>query len=172
MEISLALLSLAITSIAVVVVVFSLISILKGAPYVRTSNVAIEQMLESAQTHANKRFIDLGSGDGKILLAFAKAGFISYGYEINPFLVLITKLRIQRAGLQGKAFVQWKNLWSAHLNSFDVIVVYGMPHIMGDLEKKLKKEVRPGSLVLSNHFRFPTLKLLHEKNNILAYVTT
>lgn len=146
-----------------------LASIVKGAPFVPSKKKALGAILFLTNPQSGERIADLGSGDGRILIALAKAGAEAHGFEINPFLVLWSYLKIHREGLFGKIFVHWKSFWHSDLSSFDKIVVYGTVYIMADLERKLKDELKPGSRVISNTFKFPSWSPLRSEERVYLY---
>lgn len=67
-------------------------------PYVATKKDKIQTMLDLAQIKKGETVVDLGSGDGRLLFAAAQKGAIAIGYEINPVLVLLTRLRARFLG--------------------------------------------------------------------------
>jgi len=73
-------------------------------------------MLLFSKIKPGERMADLGSGDGRILIEFAKKGAIAEGYEINPVLVFIARMKIRRLGLEKKARVFWKSFWRVSSN--------------------------------------------------------
>lgn len=149
------------------VIIFFIIRIV---PYVPASSAKVRLIVELAGIKAGERAADLGSGDGRIIIAFARAGAQAYGFEINPALVLLARFRIRLAGLRGKAFVHWKSFWGQDFSSFDMVAVYGMPHIMKDLEAKLHKELKPGARVVSLTFPFPTWPHLKKEDGAYLYI--
>jgi hypothetical protein len=142
-----------------------------GAPYVRSAPERLEGMMKIVDLKKVKKMVDLGSGDGTIILEFAKRGVEAHGYEINPFLVWGTKKEIKRLGLEKKAFVYWNNFWfvSFKKTDFDLITIYGIPWIMGMLGKKLKRELKPGTKIISNYFVFPSWKPVKKYQDVLLY---
>ena len=103
--------------------------------------------LEPGQT-----YIELGSGDGRLVAAAAKKGARAIGYEVNPLLWFISWLRILRLK---DAHVQLANFWSKDIGSADVVMAFLVPRTMPRLEKKLVKEMKPGSKFVSYVFRLP-----------------
>jgi hypothetical protein len=143
-----------------------------GAIYFPTMPGSIEVMLKFAEAKPGEMIADLGSGDGRILIAFAKAGVEAHGYEVNPLLVWRSRHAIHRAGLDGKAIVHWKSFWRADLSGYRMVVAYGFPHIMKKLGEKLQRGMLPGTKVISNVFAFPTLTEIATENKVRLYVTT
>ena len=126
-----------------------------GAPYVPSRNTSVENMMKMGEIGPGQKVADLGSGDGRVVIAMARRGAEAHGYDNDPLLILLARRNIRRAGLSGKAFIHWKNLWKTDLSSFNAITVYGIPYMMKPLKEKLRKEMRPGSKVISNAFPFP-----------------
>jgi len=144
--------------------------IVRGAIYFPTSARSIEIMIKIVEIKSGQRLADLGSGDGRILIAFARQGAQAHGYEINPLLVLSSRHKIKQAGLQDRALVHWKNFWRADFSRFDIIIVFGISYIMKGLEKKLKKELKPGAKVISNLFQFPNWQPTCRENGVYLYI--
>ncbi len=135
--------------------VYLLLPSVRGAPFVVSEDVDIETMIRLARVKPGARAVDLGSGDGRIVIAFARAGAQAHGYEINPFLVMRARRNIRNAGLEGRAFAHWKSFWGENLSSYDIVTLYGITYIMKGLEEKLGRELKSGARVLSNYFTFP-----------------
>ncbi len=139
-----------------------------GAPFAATRNEKMKIMIGLLELKKGDKFVDLGSGDGRIVIAAAKKGVEAHGYEINPVLVFISKYKIKHKNLSGNAFIHWKSYWNVNLNEYTAISVFGIKHIMPSLEKKLMAELRKGRIV-SNHFKFPNWKVSKEKENLYLY---
>ena len=116
-----------------------------------------------------EKIVDVGSGNGKLLFEIAKSGATAYGYEINPVLVALTKRNIKKLGLEGKVFVEQADFFKKDLSKFDAVVVYGITYIMHRLEKKLTRELKSGTRIISNHFEFPNLKCAKKEGEIKLY---
>jgi cyclopropane fatty-acyl-phospholipid synthase-like methyltransferase len=141
--------------ILVVLVIAYFLGIFRGAPFVPTQKQTLEKMIEAAKIQPGEKLADLGSGDGRILIAAARAGAEAHGYEINPLLFFWSRWKIRQAGLASKAFVHWKNFWLADFSDYDIVMLFGITGIMPKLETKLKTELKPGARVVSNIFKFP-----------------
>jgi cyclopropane fatty-acyl-phospholipid synthase-like methyltransferase len=133
----------------------SIISVLYGAPYVVTDKETLEKIVNLVDIKKNTKVVDLGSGDGRIVIAFAKRGVEAHGFEVNPFLVALSKINIRRKGLSNNAFIHWKNFWRQDLSKFNVVVFYGITHVMFELEQKLKEELKKGALVITHSYKLP-----------------
>lgn len=131
---------------------------ISSIPYVPSTEEKVNLMLELAEVKAGMKTADLGSGDGRVVIAFAQAGALAHGFEISHERVKLAVKNIQEAGLKNKAFIHHRDFWTASLANFDVITLYGITSIMGRLEKKLEKELKIGAKVISNVFTFPHWK--------------
>ena len=147
----------------------SIFYLLQGAPFVSSSQARTDDIVRTVQKIGSKRLIDLGSGDGQLVIALAQTGVHIDGIEILPWLVWRANRRLKRLKLQGKARIRWGNLWQANLADYDTVVLYAIPHIMPRLEQKILAELPRNAWVVSNYFTFPGLKQLHSANNIHTY---
>ena len=141
----------------------------RGAPFVPSSVKSIRTMVHLSGSPAPKRVADLGSGDGRIVIAFARVGIEAHGFELNPVLVLWARMRILFLGLQDRAHIHLGNYWKADLSQFNIVTVFGLPPMMADLEKKLRRELKPGTRVFSNSFHFPTWESVQKEDGIHVY---
>src|SRR3989338_11665358 len=130
----------------------------QGAIFVPSKKNTIESMVKLSNVKKGDRVCDLGSGDGRIVIAFAKKGAKSFGYEINPLLVWISRYYIKKNKLEKNATIYWKSFWKEDLSKYEIVTVFGIDYIMSRLERKLKKELKSGSIILVNLFPFPNWK--------------
>lgn len=140
-----------------------------GAPYVPSNQEDVKKIVLLANIKKGEKAVDLGSGDGRLVIALARAGAEAHGYEINPFLVWLARRNIRKAGLEEKAFIHWKSFWSENLNNFDIVTVYGIGNIMKRLEVKLRKELKKDSRVVSSSFIFPTWPASKKEGKFCLY---
>ncbi|MDO8582103.1 MAG: 50S ribosomal protein L11 methyltransferase [bacterium] len=149
--------------------VYFMIAVFTGAPFLPTGKKYVEEMVDLAALQPNERFVDLGSGDGRLVIAAAQRGANAVGYEINPFLVAIARFRIWYSGVGDRATIRWQSFWSADFRAADVISIFGITGIMPRLEKKLSVELRPGARVVSYIFSLPNWKPLVHQHGIRVY---
>ena len=135
-------------------VFFVFFPLARGAIYDPSSPVQTSLMVDLADVRPGEKAADLGSGDGRVLIALAGRGAEAHGYEVNPVLVLLSRRNIRRAGLERKAFVHWRSFWRADLSPFSLITVFQVDFVMGRLETKLKRELPDGARIVSHHWRF------------------
>jgi len=143
---------------------------IRRVPFIPSSWENIQTIVELANPKLSEKIADLGSGDGRIVVEFARRGFEAHGYEIDEDLIIESEAKILNQGLDDLAFIHWKSYWEEDLSPYDIITIYGMSSIMGKLEEKLRNELVKGSRVVSNIFLFPNWKPKSEKNNAYLYV--
>lgn len=141
-----------------------------GAPFEPSRKKAVKTIIDLSDFKQGDKVVDLGSGDGRIVIEFAKRGAEAHGYELNPWLVIYSKYKIYKEGLRKKAFVHWRSFWNVNLANFDIVVSFQIGYIMNRLEKKLKRELKPKSKVVSNMWKFKNWKIYKEKNNVRVYL--
>lgn len=105
-------------------------------------------------------FVDLGSGDGGAVLAAARRGATSRGVELNPTLVLASRLAAWRAAPDvvaagGNASFHFGNLFAHPVADADVIMIFGMRPVMARVAAKLDAEAKPGAVVVSYRYPLP-----------------
>ncbi|KAJ9587151.1 hypothetical protein L9F63_019325 [Diploptera punctata] len=124
-------------------------------PYVPATTAQINNVM-TALSGRSGRLIDIGSGDGRIVLAAAKMGFRADGVELNPWLVAFSRLQAYRLGLASSTKFYRKNLWKFNLQPYQNIVIFGVEEMMLDLEDKLCREIDSDTYVVACRFPFPT----------------
>lgn len=142
-----------------------------GAPFVRSRKERIQTMLELAQLKPGMKVIDLGSGDGTILIEAAGRGAYATGVEINPFLVWYSRLKVRRAGVENSVQIVWSNFKKYSISEADVLFLYLWPETIANLKERLVKELRPGARIVSNSFPISGWTPKQEKNKVFLYET-
>jgi ribosomal protein L11 methylase PrmA len=144
------------------------LAMMKGAPYMPTKARDVDAMLELANIKPGDLAADLGSGDGRLVIALAERGIEAHGYEINPWLVWWSQLLIKRARVKHTE-IFCASFWNRDYSQYDVILLYVLPGTMAKLEDKLKKELKPGSRVVTNTFIFPHWKPSKSNGQLHVY---
>ncbi len=147
-----------------------IISGFMGAPYVPSKIHRVEEMLRLAGVREGEKAADLGSGDGRVVIALAQRGAEAHGYEVNPLLVLWSFYRVYRAGMWGRAHIHWWSYWKADLGKYDVVIMYGIGGIMNRLKEKLFRELNPQARIVCQTFRIPGFRPLRNNQDIYLYV--
>lgn len=140
-----------------------------GAIFVPSNDASTKTMIELAAPKPNETAIDLGSGDGKLVIAFAQKGVRTTGVEIDQKLVRISKKNIEKQNLQHLTNIKKSSFWKTDLSHYDIVVIYGMHHVMKRLKNKLEQELKPGARVITNAFKLPTWKETENKDGIYLY---
>ena len=123
-----------------------------SVPFVPTPPEIVEAMLDLAALHAGERLVDLGSGDGRIVLAAARRGAEALGVELSAALVARARARAKREGLEERARFSRGDLFAAPIRDADVVTLYLLPDVNLKLRPKLLAELRPGARIVSHSF--------------------
>ena len=126
----------------------------KDAVWVPTSAAMVEKMLDHAKITPQDFVIDLGSGDGRTIIAAARRGTPGLGVEFNPQLVEFSKQQAAAAGVGGKASFVQGDMYEADISKATVLALFLLP---GNIEKLLPKflALAPGSRIVANTFWVP-----------------
>jgi precorrin-6B methylase 2 len=123
----------------------------KDVPWVPTPNELVERMLDAAKVTPQDFVIDLGSGDGRNVIAAARRGATALGVEYNPDLVELSKKRAAEAGVAAKATFVHGDMYEADISKASVLALFLLPQNMTRLREKFLA-LKPGSRVVSNTF--------------------
>ncbi|XP_069875895.1 adenine nucleotide translocase lysine N-methyltransferase-like isoform X2 [Dipodomys merriami] len=125
-------------------------------PYVGASARQVEHVLLLLRGRPGKT-VDLGSGDGRIVLAAHRCGLRpAVGYELNPWLLGLARLHAWRAGCAGRVRYYRQDLWKVSLKDCYNVSVFLAPSVLPLLEDKLWAELPPGARVVAGRFPLPT----------------
>ncbi len=125
------------------------------APYRATPPDVIERMLDLAQVGAGTRLIDLGCGDGRIVVAAARRGAVAHGIDLDPARVAEARAAARAAGIEAHASFAQGDMFAADLSASEVVALFLLPHVNRWLEGKLRRELSPGSRVVGYQFAMP-----------------
>ncbi len=140
--------------------------IFPGAPFLpsfRRKNInKIREVIDFAsQIAPGKKMADIGSGDGRVVIEFAKKGFDATGIEFNPFLVFWSRLKIKRLGLKNARIVK-QNFWKADFSDYDVVYIFQLTSVNLLLVDKFRKELKTGAIIISAGFQLFNIKLIKQ----------
>jgi SAM-dependent methyltransferase len=124
----------------------------KIVPFVPTPENVVDKMIELAGVKKGDVVYDLGSGDGRIVIAAAKRGAKAVGFEIDPDLVAESRANIQKAGVQETAEIRNLDILTVDLSGASVVTMYLLPDVNLKLRPNLQKQLKPGSRIVSHAF--------------------
>jgi len=123
-----------------------------SVPYVPTPQEVVERMLQIAKVGPNDYLIDLGSGDGRIVITAArKHGARGFGVDLNPERIQESNENARRAGVTDKVAFYQRDLFETDLSEASVITMYLLPRVNLELRPKLLA-LKPGTRVVSHDF--------------------
>jgi len=126
------------------------------SPYATTPESVVNQMLLLAQVGPDDFVVDLGSGDGRVVIAAikkfnARAGF---GVDIDASLVGYSNAKAQEAGVADRAKFYLRDMFKTDIREASVVTVYLLPEGMNKLRSKLLTELKPGTRVVAHDYQF------------------
>jgi SAM-dependent methyltransferase len=121
-------------------------------PFVVTPPHVVERMLQLADVNAADRLVDLGSGDGRIVIAAAQRGAFGRGLEIDDSLVKFSKERAKALGLERRAEFLNQDIFEASYSEYSVVTMYLLPEFNQKLRPKLLRELKPGARIVSHEW--------------------
>ena len=122
-------------------------------PFVVSPDAVVERMLYLAQPKAGERLIDLGSGDGRIVIQAAKRfGTKGLGVDIDPRLVNLARDNAKRAGVEALASFEVRDLFETDLRGVNVVTMYLLPEVNLQLVPRLVEQLKPGARIVSHDY--------------------
>jgi SAM-dependent methyltransferase len=118
-------------------------------PYVQTPVEIVERMMRMAEVRAGDFVIDLGSGDGRIVIEAAKRGARGLGVDLDPNLVKLATQNARQAGVAERARFETRDIFDTDLSAASVVTMYLLP----DFNKKLAPRLlalKPGTRIVSH----------------------
>ncbi len=126
--------------------------------FVPTPHDVVGKMLELAEVEKKSIVYDLGSGDGRIVIAAAEEyGCRAVGYEIDKELVALSREQAKKTGVAEMVTIEQGDIFKVDLSQADVIAVYLLPKQLELLIPQLKK-LKPGSRIVSHQFEIPGIE--------------
>jgi hypothetical protein len=122
-------------------------------PYVPTPQPVVDRMLDLAKVRSGDMLIDLGSGDGRMVITAAtKYGARGFGVEIDPRLVQRSNEAAAKAGVAGRVKFLQQDLFKTDFHEADVLTLYLLPDVNLALRPKILAELKPGARVVSHDY--------------------
>jgi precorrin-6B methylase 2 len=122
-------------------------------PFITTPEEVVERMLELAGTRADDLVVDLGSGDGRIvIIAAQKFGARGLGIELDQRLVDKSRANARAAGVADRVSFVQGDVLTADISKASVVTVYLLPGLISQLQQRFTGELRPGTRIVSHAF--------------------
>lgn len=126
------------------------------APWWSTSREKARQMCRMAKVKKGSVVYDLGCGTGEALIVAAtEFGATCVGIEIDPFRVFLAKYNVRREGMEHNVNILKENFFALSLSDATVVFVYLIPRALMQLSKKMMKELKPGTILVSYRYQLP-----------------
>lgn len=122
------------------------------APYWQTPIEAVERMLDLAGAGPGDVLIDLGCGDGRIVIAAARRGTRGLGIDIDAARIAEAEAAAETAGIGALAQFRREDLFQTRLEEASIVSLYLLPHVNAMLRDRLCTELKPGSRVVGHAF--------------------
>jgi SAM-dependent methyltransferase len=123
------------------------------APFITTPDEVVERMLRFAGTGPADLVVDLGSGDGRIVIAAARDfGARGLGIELDPRLVASSRDNARAAGVAGRVSFVHGDVLKADISKASVVTVYLLPGLINRLQPRFLAELAPGTRIVSHAF--------------------
>jgi SAM-dependent methyltransferase len=126
-----------------------------GGPYVPTPWPVVDQMIRTGQITAKDLVMDLGCGDGRLVIAAAQRhGARGLGVDIDPELVKLANATAQKEGVAQLARFEVRDIFATDVREATVLTLYLLPAMMLNLRPKLLAELRPGARIVAHDYHF------------------
>src|SRR5262249_17878237 len=124
-------------------------------PYVPSTTIAVDEMLRVAAVRPDDLVVDLGSGDGRIIIAAARDyGARGLGIEIDPDLVKQSTENARRAGVADRVVFREGDVLKADFGAATVVTMYLLPQLVEQVRPRLLAQLKPGVRIVAHDFGF------------------
>jgi SAM-dependent methyltransferase len=143
-------------------------------PYVPTPQNVVEKMLDMANVGPGDYVIDLGSGDGRIVIAAAKRGAFGHGVDIDPVRIKEASENAKKAEVENKVLFVQDNIFSTDFSRASVVTMYLLNSVNLQLRSHLLGRLKPGTRIVSHNFDMgdwkPDNNVREETSNIYFWL--
>jgi SAM-dependent methyltransferase len=123
----------------------------KDVVWVPNPTAMVERLLDMAKVTPKDYVVDLGSGDGRNVIAAAKRGARAHGIEYNPDLVELSKREAKKEGVSGRVTFEVADLFKSDFSKATVVIIFLLPEMNVKLRPKLL-DLKPGTRIVANTF--------------------
>jgi len=128
-------------------------------PYVPSTRLNVDEMLRLAAVGPQDVVYDLGSGDGRVVIAAARDyGARGVGLDIDAALVRESRENARRAGVGDRTEFRQEDLLTANIREASVVTLYLLPTLVRRLQEKLFADLKPGTRIVAHEYGFPDWK--------------
>ncbi len=124
----------------------------RDVPYVPTPDEVVEKMLDIANVGPGDYVVDLGSGDGRIVIAAAKRGAFAHGVDIDPQRIREANENAREAGVEDRVVFVEGNIFETDFSMASVLTMYLLNSVNLKLRPKILEILEPGTRVVSHSF--------------------
>jgi SAM-dependent methyltransferase len=149
-----------------VIICFTFV-LLRGAPYLPTLGKQVNTALDLVDLKPGDTLLELGCGDGKVLIAAAERGWSAVGYELNPLMAFVAWARTRR--YKGRVKVVWGDFWNKEWPDHQGIFVSLLDAFMGKLNTKIVQHSSKPVNLVSFAFQVPGKKAVRQKDGLFLY---
>ncbi len=143
------------------------VALLFGPPYVPTLRLHMTTALDLLNLKPGQTMLDLGSGDGRVLVAAAKRGWNAVGIEVSPLLYIISRIRTWRYRKQVR--VIWGNYFLTHWPPAEGIFSFMIQYQMKRLDQRIEEWHEAPVRLASFAFKIPGKKVAEERDAVYLY---
>lgn len=123
----------------------------KDVVWLPTSQVLVDRMLDMAQLTPQDRLVDLGSGDGRMVITAAKRGATARGIEFNPDLVALARRQAEAEGVAARATFEQADIFQSDFSEATVVTLFLLPTLNVKL-RPILLDMPPGTRIVANSF--------------------
>ena len=128
-------------------------------PYLPSTRVAVDEMLRLAGTGPDDLVVDLGSGDGRVVIAAARDyGARGLGIELDPKLVAESEANARQAGVAERVEFRQGDVLVADYRAATIVTLYLLPNLVDKLKPRLLAELKPGTRIVAHDYGFSDWK--------------
>ena len=129
---------------------------LSKLPYVPTPQIVVDEMLKMANVTAKDFVVDLGSGDGRMIITAARTFKSSgLGVDIDKKLVELSNNQAKADGVDDRVKFIEQDMFKADISKATVVTLYVLPDFMEKLRPKLLAELKPGTRIVAHDYYMP-----------------